>query len=126
MSMPIPDTAYKAFSVFSEAHYGPSLLQAGNNADKIEDEITIGFYSEGEGTYGEFCIQFKKLGQRDVICAKLCVWDDAWYALSLMPELLSLLAANGSDSTVCSPPISWWKEQLLALGYRDITSRGSN
>jgi hypothetical protein len=119
--MPIPDTAIKGFNVLTEAWYADN---AHRQEKGIDHEILIGFFAEGEGSYGEFSLYFKKLGNKR--CIKLEVWSDAWLVLSKMPELVELLAQNGTDSDRDDQPVEWWKEQLLSLGFKDLTERERN
>ena len=70
----------KAFSIPYEAWYAETSVKPFEN-----EHIMIGFYYENDGTEGEFRLEWGKYG------IALKAYNDAWEALSKMPELIELL-----------------------------------
>lgn len=98
----------KAFEIPSEAWYAPYL-------EWEIPHIMIGFYYENEDTEGEFRIDWEEIGPR------IKAYSDSWEALSKMPELIELLAKI--DREKLEYTIDEFANELIKLGYRDITKR---
>lgn len=100
----------KAFTIPYEAWYAETSVKP---FDK--EHIMIGFYYENDGTEGEFRLEWGKYG------IELKVYNDAWEALSKMPELIELLGKVDREEK--EPTVKEFAEMLKKLGYKDITER---
>ncbi len=100
----------KAFTIPHEAWYAETVIKPLEN-----DYIMIGFYYENDGTEGEFAIEWEQYGIR------LKAFNDAWEALSKMPELIELLGKIDREEK--EPTVKEFAEMLKELGYKDITER---
>ena len=96
----------KAFSIPSRAWYSSAFARE-------PDCIMIGFYYDNDGTEGEFKLEWSRIG------IQLQVFNDAWEALSRMPELLELMAKL--DREEVEPTVDEFAVLLKELGYKDIT-----
>ena len=107
----------RGFYHLAESWYGEANLI--NRHDGLVDEVMIGFYGpDGDkGTTGEFSVRWERL--RGNLVPKLCVWDDAWEALTHFTDLLAEVAeldnSNPSPNDFC--------ELLKGLGMKDLTPR---
>jgi len=99
------------FTHFSKAWYAQSVVLEKN----VVDVINI---SDGKG--GDISIKWVDLGRK--IAPRLDVFDDAWGILFSQPELLEALSNFDSRS----PSAERVKEQLVNLGYKDITPTQPN
>lgn len=100
----------KAFTIPYEAWYAETSVKP------LEKEyIMIGFYYENDGTEGEFRLEWGKYG------IELKAYNDAWEALSKMPELIELLARIDREEK--EPTVKEVAEMLKELGYKDKTER---
>lgn len=100
----------KAFIIPFETWYAETSVKPFE-----KEHIMVGFYYEGEGTEGEFRLEWDKFG---II---LKAYNDSWEALSKMPELLHLLAKIDREGK--EPTVKEFAEMLKGLGYKDITER---
>ena len=100
----------KAFSIPYEAWYAETSVKPFEN-----EHIMIGFYYENDGTEGEFRLEWNKYG------IELKAYNDAWEALSKMPELIELLGKIDREER--EPTVKEFAEKLKELGYKDITER---
>ena len=96
----------KAFSIPARAYYADAFKGE-------HDHIMIGFYYENDGTEGEFRLEWSRIG------IQLQAYNDAWEALSKMPELLELMAKLDNDNI--EPTVDEFAVLLKELGYKDIT-----
>ncbi len=87
---------FKGFIQLSRAWYGDACLSG--RREKIVDEVSFGFYSPGGGTSGEMLCCWYQLGNGAPV-PRLEAFDDAWHALSLMPDLIARLAEVDERST---------------------------
>lgn len=95
-SVVMPETSphygdIRGFTQLSKAWYAKANLTDPN----IKDEITIGFYSPGGGTSGEFQVVWEKLGVKWT--PRLKAFDDAWSALFNFSDLIESMALVGGD-----------------------------
>lgn len=98
----------RGFHQSNKAHY----------ADVIGHiETMIGIYpgDGNQGTCGEFAIRWIKVGTK--VPPQLQVFDDAFKALSSMPDLIQALANMPEDFTQDD-----LKALLLSIGFRDLTA----
>ena len=102
----------KGFYILSESWYGDANLE---NSD-YNDEILIHLGDE-EDFQGEFNIKWTTLDNRSVPILE--VFDDAWHAFAMMPELLALL---DTENDMCISPESLAK-RLKEIGFEDWTVR---
>lgn len=100
----------KAFMIPYEAWHAEMSVRPFEN-----EHIMIGFYYENDGTEGEFKLEWDKYG------IKLKAYNDAWEALSKMPELIELLGKIDREKK--EPTVEEFAEMLKKLGYKDITER---
>lgn len=100
----------KAFAIPYEAWYAETSVKPFDN-----EHIMIGFYYENDGTEGEFRIEWNRCG------IELKAYNDAWEALSKMPELIELLGKIDREEK--EPTVKEVVEMLKELGYKDITER---
>jgi hypothetical protein len=77
----------RTFYHYAEAYYSKSL----GTADDRLDEVGFSIGADEGGTAGEFCIRWFMLSGKRV--AILEVFDEAWGALALYPDLMAKLAA---------------------------------
>lgn len=94
------------FTQFSKAFYATTLILEKN----VVDIISI---TDGQG--GELSIKWIDLGRQ--IAPRLDAFDDAWGLLFSQPELLEALSSL-NDKT---PNTEQVIEQLISLGYEDVT-----
>lgn len=94
------------FTQFSKAFYATSQILEKN----VVDIISI---TDGQG--GELSIKWIDLGRQ--IAPRLDAFDDAWGLLFSQPELLEALSSLNNSSPSTDRVI----EQLISLGYEDIT-----
>jgi len=112
------DGMIRGFYHLAEAWYADANLKS--RTDGLVDDITIGFYtSDGKGgTTGEFKISWtEELGGK--LVPQLCVYDNAWEALSHFSDLLT--AMEYLDNT--NPTPQEFCEILTRLGITDLTPR---
>lgn len=95
----------KGFSIPSKAYYAASIGYQ-------PPHIMIGFYYD-EGCEGEFKIVWDGIG------IQLQAYNDAWEALSKMPELINLLAKIDMEGK--EPTVDEFAELLEEIGYKDLT-----
>lgn len=100
----------KAFSIPQRAYYADIFRGE-------PDHIMIGFYYDGDGTEGEFRLEWSSIG------IQLQAYDYAWEALSKMSELIELMANIDRDNT--TPSVDEFARLLKELGYKDITEYSS-
>jgi hypothetical protein len=111
------DGMIRGFYHLKEAWYADANLN--NRSDGLVDEINIGFYGPDgdQGTTGEFAVRWTELGGG--VVPQLCVYDDAWEALThfsdLLEEMAKLNYKNPSATDFC--------ELLKRLGVKDLTPR---
>ena len=107
----------RGFYHLKEAWYADVNLC--NRFDGLIDEVLIGFYGPDgdQGTSGEFAIKWTELGGK--LVPQLCVYDDAWDALTHFYDLLDAMKelnnTNPSPTDLC--------ELLKRLGMKDLTPR---
>lgn len=111
------DGMIRGFYHLSEAWYAEANFK--DRTDGMVDNINIGFYSpDGNGgTTGEFTVRWAELGGK--LVPQLCVFDDAWEALTYFSDLLRDMAVidNGNISPKGFCII------LKRLGIKDLTPR---
>ena len=114
------DGMIRGFYHLSEAWYADAILT--NRYDGLIDEVLIGFYGPDgdQGTSGEFAVKWEHLGGK--LAPQLCVYDDAWEALSHFSDLLAEMAKLDSGS----PSPTEFCELLTRLGIKDLTPRASS
>lgn len=105
----------KQFIILSQAWYGKSSLDS--RTDGLQNDILFGLYDPSGGTIGEMRIAWYFVGNK--LTPKLEVFQDAWYALSKFPDLITELALF--DNTNPSPEIM--AEILVRCGFEDATPR---
>lgn len=111
------DGMIRGFCHLKEAWYAEANLI--NRFDGLVDEINIGFYGPtgDAATTGEFKIRWKVLGGH--LVPQLCVFDDAWEALSHFSDLLEAMAKlktkNPTATDLC--------KILKRLGIKNLTPR---
>ena len=93
--------------------YQLSKLRKSGTRDDASDEIIIGFYHPEGGTSGEFSVVWTKVGGK--YAPLLRVYDDAWHALSSMPELIVAMA-DSSDKNITPDAFA---KMLIDLGFKD-------
>ena len=110
----------RGFYHLSEAGYADANLT--NRYDGLIDEVTIGFYGPDgdQGTSGEFAVKWKLLGGK--LTPQLCVYDEAWDALTHFSDLLAEMAKLDK----ISPSPAEFCELLKRLGIKDLTPRASS
>lgn len=86
---------------------------------EAEESIQIGFYAPSGGTSGEFHIQWINLGGKQK--PQLCVFDDAWHTLKVLPGFIDLLADLDSESDDKSITPEEFVHWLKRNGYQDRT-----
>ena len=94
------------FTQFSKAFYATSQILEKN----VVDIISI---TDGQG--GELSIKWIDLGRQ--IAPRLDAFDDAWGLLFSQPELLEALSSLNNKTPNTEQVI----EQLISLGYEDVT-----
>ena len=110
----------RGFYHLSEARYADANLT--NRYDGLIDEVMIGFYGPDgdQGTSGEFAVKWEHLGGK--LTPQLCVYDDAWDALTHFSDLLAEMAKLDK----MSPSPAEFCELLKRLGMKDLTPRDSS
>jgi len=98
----------RAFYYSTKAWYAKKL-----NAEN--EKIIFGIYEQGEGTTGEMKMQWVTLGTRQV--PQLCIFDDAWNALTSFPDVIQKLGEVDSKNITPDQFI----EILLSCGFTDNT-----
>lgn len=78
---------FRGFTHTGRAWYASSLPM---NQDNVKDSISIGLYSPGGGTSGEFMIEWVQLG--DKLAPRIAAFDDAWSALRHFNDLLEKMS----------------------------------
>lgn len=102
---------FKGFTQLSKAWYGKSNLEI----ERIEDNITFGFYAEEGGTTGEMSVNWVHLGGR--IVPEWTIFSDGWNALSNFHDLIDLLGQHDDED----PSPEQFREYLIECGFIDIT-----
>jgi hypothetical protein len=101
---------YKAYIRSSKAWYADSL--------KNENiQLSVGIFHEGDGTTGEFIVEWVPLGGVEKGCPKLCAFDDSWSALWECRDMLQMMKEI-DDQNIQEPEFC---KMLDELGYRDDT-----
>lgn len=100
----------RSFIQTSRAYYAKTAMSGGE-----VDNVTLGFYSPGGGTSGEFQVSWTPLGNR--IVPQLLVFDDAWHALNECRDVLGKMAKVDDENI---SPEDFCK-LLLTLGFEDAT-----
>ncbi len=102
------------FIHLKRAWYGASNIAI--RTDGLIDDVLIMLYAkDGVTMRGEFCLAWYELGGK--ISPRLTVHDDAWAALSMMPDLIKAMGdLNGQDVT----PEQFCKV-LKELAFADVT-----
>jgi hypothetical protein len=110
----------RGFYHLSEAWYADANLT--NRYDGLIDEVMIGFYGPDgdQGTSGEFAVKWENLCGK--LAPQLCVYDDAWEALTHFSDLLAEMAKLDK----MSPSPEEFCELLQRLGMKDLTPRDSS
>jgi len=80
-----------------------------------EESIDFGLYAIEGGTSGEMTMVWKELCGREV--PRLKIYDDAWSALSLFPDLIQELGKRDNDNITPEEFV----EILLSCGFKDLT-----
>jgi len=106
----------KAFEIPYEAWYAEASVKPFE-----KEHIMIGFYCEYPGTEGEFSTEGEFRLEWNECGIELKAFNDAWEALSKMPELTQLLAKIDREEK--EPTVKEFAEMLKGLGYKDITER---
>ena len=78
--------------------------------------ISVGMYSDGGGTTGEFTVEWVDLAGKRV--PQLKVFDDAWSALSTFKDLLDKLSEVDDDNITEDEFVNI----LLSCGFKDLTA----
>ena len=117
------DGMIRGFHHLNSAWYAEACKTANRS---YEDQVMIGFYHEnGEGgTTGEFAVEWHKLYPNDPtkpLAPCLCVYDDAWEALSHFSDLLAAMALLDHKD----PTPEQFCSLLVGLGMKNITPRVS-
>jgi hypothetical protein len=114
------DGMIRGFYHLAEAWYADANLK--NRYDGLIDEVMIGFYGPDgdQGTSGEFAVKWEHLGGK--LTPQLCVYDDAWEALTHFSDLLAEMAKLDK----MSPSPVEFCELLKRLGIKDLTPRDSS
>lgn len=81
------------------------------------DSITFGLYNPQGGTDGEMEMRWVGLGTGRPT-PKLCIFDDAWAALSSMPDLIEALGRLDNQCIDAEEFIALLKH----LGFNDLTA----
>lgn len=87
----------------------------------VKPQITIGVYhynedGEDDGTTGEFCIKWDKLGKDVVPCLRL--YDDSWSLLMEFQDFFTALAAMDDKH----PTPEQIEALLQMLKFKDLTA----
>jgi hypothetical protein len=79
---------YRQYVVLSRAWYGEASLQY-MRKEGVVDQISVGHYSSGGGTTGEFIIEQHRFNQprHGQLAVRVCLFDDAWHLLVHEAEL---------------------------------------
>ena len=106
--------AVRGFIWYSQAWYSKNIPK-----DETIDSISIGMYHPGDGTSGEFVVDWIMLGGK--LTPQLRVFDDAWSALAQFQDVLAAMAERDGENVT--------PEQMAALllecGVVDQTQRES-
>ncbi len=105
----------KGFSQYSKAWYSKGQPLANNQIDKLN----ISLINEDDVEVSSFIIEWGELSGN--VVPRLKVFDDAWRALSLMPELIQYMASIDD----CNKPIDDFVKDLIDLGFIDKTPKTS-
>ena len=113
---------------FRGFHFTPAAWYAKTLGKEVagDRDVMIGIYYPEGGSSGEFAIREVSLGAH--VALRLEVFDDAWSALALFPDLLALLAEHDSPPTGigASRPrapltLDEMRPLLVSLGIKDCT-----
>lgn len=107
------DQPILGFYLLSQSWFAESRV----GRDEITDEIMIGEYCEEGGTFGEFAIRWALVGGEDT--PRLEAFEDSWGVLAKCRDLVVKLGELANTNPTPKQVV----ENLLAMGYRDLTQR---
>lgn len=115
------ETIARHYVVLSRAWYGEASLST-SRRQGIIDEISVGHYSSGGGTTGEFTIELHQFRQpRPQTAVRVCIFDDAWHLLVHEAELFQRIGQLPEGSTIEDVEAT-----LKACGFIDATPTRSH
>lgn len=103
----------KQYTLPYDAWYADSIPDTGN-----VDQITIGYYHESGGTYGEFQIRWCELGENEPVAARIEAFNESWDVLLECADIFKYLKKNYKNMSSCDVA-----KVLEQNGFEDRTER---